>query len=191
MALSDELRARVVAEFPKYPEKRAVLLTALHWVQAERGGWIPPDTIPDLAELLEIPVIEVEEVISFYPMYSVEPVGRWHLQVCTNLPCCLAGARGLVRALEHELDICAGEVSEDGMFSLRETECLGSCGTAPVLQVNNEPYVECLTEGGLVDLIARLRARAAAADAAQTASKTGASGTLAPGAARPLNGGGS
>jgi NADH-quinone oxidoreductase subunit E len=169
MPLSQELRERIVAEFPKYPEKRAVLLTALHWVQAECGGWVPPDTVPELAALLEIHQIDVEEVISFYPMYSSEPVGRCHLQVCTNLPCCLAGARALVRALEEELGILTGEVTPDGAFSIRETECLGSCGTAPVLQVNNEPYVEKLKLADLPALLQKLRARLAASAAAQPA----------------------
>jgi NADH-quinone oxidoreductase subunit E len=159
MPLSEELKARIVAEFPKYPEKRAVLLTALHWVQAESGGWVPPDTVPEIAAILEIPQIDVEEVISFYPMYSTVPVGRWHLQVCANLPCCIAGARGLIRALEAELDILSGEVTEDGQFSIRETECLGSCGTTLVVQVNNEPYVENLRPTDAASLVARLRAR--------------------------------
>jgi len=159
MPLSEELRARIAAEFPKYPEKRAVLLTALHWVQAECGGWIPGDTIPEVAAILEIEQIDVEEVISFYPMYSAVPVGRWHLQVCTNLSCCIAGARGLARALEEELDILPGEITPDGLFSIRETECLGSCGTAPVVQVNNEPYIENVQPAEAAALVARLRAR--------------------------------
>lgn len=176
MPLSEELRARIADEFPKYPEKRAVLLSALHWVQEECGGWIPPDTVPEIAAMLEILPIDVEEVISFYPMYSLEPVGRCHLQVCTNLPCCLAGARALVRALEEELGILTGEVSEDGVFSIRETECLGSCGTAPVLQVNNEPYIENLSAADVPGLITRLRARTTAAAAASSNGGTPARG---------------
>ena len=161
MALSEELRARIVAEFPKYPEKRAVLLTALHFVQAECGGWVPPDAVGELAEILELDRIDVEEVISFYPMYHVERVGRFHLNVCTNLPCCLQGARGLVRAIEKHLDLGPGEITEDGLFSYGEVECLGSCGTAPVVQVNNETYVEGVSADAIPDLIARLRARTA------------------------------
>jgi NADH-quinone oxidoreductase subunit E len=159
MPLSEELRARITAEFPKYPEKRAVLLSALHFIQAECEGWIPPDTIGELAEILELPRIDVEEVISFYPMYHTERVGRCHIQVCTNLPCCLAGARGVVRALEKELDLGPGEVSGDGVFSIGEAECLGSCGTAPVIQVNNEPYLENVKAGDVPQLLGRLRAR--------------------------------
>ena len=157
MPLSSELKQRICAEFPKYPEKRAVLLTALHFVQEECGGWVPRDLIPELAGLLEIPVIDVWEVISFYSMFHAEPVGRYHLQVCTNLPCCLRGARAVVRAVERVLDIRPGERTEDGMFSLGEIECLGSCGTAPVLQVNNRRYEEGLSPGDIDGLVARLR----------------------------------
>lgn len=165
MPLSEELKARIAAEFPKYPEKRAVLLTALHFVQAECHGWVPPDAVPDLAALLEIPQIDVEEVIHFYPMYHAEAVGRCHVQVCTNLSCCIAGARGIVRALEERLGISVGEITEDGLFSIGESECLGSCGTAPVVQVNNEPYVEKLAAADVPALLERLRGRAASGGA--------------------------
>lgn len=157
MPLSPELKQRIVAEFPKYPEKRAVLLTALHFVQAEQGGWIAPDLLPELAELLEIPQIDVLEVIEFYSLFHSTPVGRQHIQVCTNLSCCLRGARRVVEALSEALDLRPGEVSEDGRFSLAEVQCLGSCGTAPVLQINNERFHEGLTPDGAVALVRRLR----------------------------------
>ena len=156
--LTSELRARIAAEFPKYPEKRAVLLTALHFVQGTYG-WIPPEAIAPLAELLEIDAIDVQEVISFYSMFHAEPVGAHHVQVCTNLPCCLGGARQVVRKLEETLDIRSGETTPDGAFSIAEVECLGSCGTAPVVQVNNEPYVESVKPEAIPELIAALRAR--------------------------------
>jgi len=163
MPLSPELKQRIVAEFPKYPEKRAVLLTALHFVQAEHGGWIPPELVPELAETIEIPQIDVWEVISFYSLFHSEPVGRFHLQICTNLSCCLRGARAIVRALSEALDLRPGECSSDGAFSLAEVQCLGSCGTAPVLQINNEPFEEQLSTESAVALVGRLRAKAAAA----------------------------
>jgi len=159
--LSDELRERIVAEFPKYPEKRAVLLTALHFVQETFEGWIPPEVVPEVADLLELREIEVWEVIHFYSMFSSEPVGRCHLRVCVNLSCCLRGARGLVRRLEDLLGVRAGEVTADGNFSIGEVECLGSCGTAPVLQVNNERYREGLTLEKLPPLLDELRGRLA------------------------------
>ncbi len=163
--LPPELRDRIVAEFPKYPEKRAVMLSALHFVQEAFGGWIPQEVVPEVAELLEVRSIEVWEVVHFYAMFNAEPVGRCHLRVCTNLSCCLRGARGIVRALEEKLAIRPGEVTPDGDFSIGEVECLGSCGTAPVLQINNESYREGLTIEGVPGLLDELRARLAAADA--------------------------
>jgi NADH dehydrogenase (ubiquinone) flavoprotein 2 len=163
MPLSGDLEQRIRGEFPKYPEKRAVLLTALHFVQEECGGWVPKDVVSELAKLLEIPVIDVWEVISFYSMFHADPVGRYHLQICTNLPCCIRGARAVVRACERVLDIRPGERTEDGTFSLGEVECLGSCGTAPVLQVNNRRYEEGLSPADIEGLVARLRAEASTA----------------------------
>lgn len=165
--LPDELRERIVAEFPKYPEKRAVLLTALHFVQDSFEGWIPKEVVPEIADLLELKPIDVWEVVYFYAMFNSEPVGRCHLRVCTNLSCCLRGARGIMDRLETMLAVRPGEVTPDGNFSLGEVECLGSCGTAPVLQVNNERYREGLTEEDLPGLLAELRERLAARDAAE------------------------
>lgn len=163
MVLSEELRQRIAAEFPKYPEKRAVLLTALHFVQAEHDGWIPPGASKEVAELLEIEHIDVEEVISFYSLFHSEPVGRCHIQICANLSCCIAGARPLIRAFEEKLDIRSGEVTEDGLFSIADVECLGSCGTGPMLQVNNEPFLENLKPSDVPEILAKLRARFATA----------------------------
>ena len=157
--LSEELRQRIAAEFPKYPEKRAVLLTALHFIQAEHEGWIPPGASKEVAELLELEHIDVEEVISFYSLFHAEPVGKCHLQICANLSCCLAGARPLIRAFEEKLDIRAGEITEDGVFSIAEVECLGSCGTAPMLQVNNEPFLENLKIDDVPAILDKLRSR--------------------------------
>lgn len=159
--LSEELKQRIADEFPKYPEKRAVLLTALHFIQAEHDGWIPPGASKEVAELLEIEHIDVEEVISFYSLFHSEPVGKFHIQVCANLSCCLAGARPLIRAFEERLDIRSGEVTEDGVFSIAEVECLGSCGTAPMLQVNNEPFLENLKPDDVPGILDKLRSRLA------------------------------
>lgn len=159
--LSEELKQRIADEFPKYPEKRAVLLTALHFIQAEHDGWIPPGASKEIAQLLEIHQIDVEEVISFYSLFHSEPVGKFHIQVCANLSCCLQGARPLVRAFEEKLDIRSGEVTDDGVFSIAEVECLGSCGTAPMLQVNNEPFLENLKPEDVPGILDKLRSRLA------------------------------
>ncbi len=163
MSLSQQLIERIQAEFPKYPEKRAVLLTALHFVQEEQGGWVSPEVIPQVAALLEIHPIDVKEVVSFYHMFHEHPVGRNHLQVCTNLSCALRGARGLVRRLEGVLGARPGETTADGEFSIEEVQCLGSCGSAPVVQVNNEPYLENIAVGDVETLVAGLRSRRRAA----------------------------
>lgn len=165
--MPDELRERIVAEFPKYPEKRAVLLSALHFVQDTFQGWIPKEIVPEVAEVLELKPIEVWEVIHFYAMFNSDPVGRCHLRVCTNLSCCLRGGRGIMNRLEALLAVRPGEVTPDGNFSVGEVECLGSCGTAPVIQVNNERYREGVSEDDLPGLLDELRARLAAEDAAK------------------------
>lgn len=172
-ALPEELRERILAEFPKYPEKRAVLLTALHFTQETFEGWVPREVVPEIADLLELRTIEVWEVISFYAMYNSDPVGRCHLRVCVNISCAMRGARGLVRSLEKLLSVREGEVSEDGNFSVGEVECLGSCGTAPVIQVNNEVYRENLKLEDMPGLLSDLRAELAARDAKENGESAG------------------
>lgn len=169
--IPDELRERIVAEFPKYPEKRAVLLTALHFVQDAYEGWIPKEVVPEIAEILELKPIEVWEVIYFYAMFNSDPVGRCHVRVCTNLSCCLRGARGIMNKLEQMLAVRPGEVTPDGNFSVAGVECLGSCGTAPVIQVNNEVYRENISEEDLPGLLDELRTRLANEDAAKEGSE--------------------
>jgi NADH-quinone oxidoreductase subunit F len=142
--LSAECREKILQLRQNYPQARAATLPALHLAQAEIG-YLPRPVADEVAELLGLPSIWVQEVISFYPMFHAEKVGRCHIQVCTNIACALAGARKLVRQLESALDIREGEVTEDGKFSVAEVQCLGSCGTAPVVQVNNLPYIERVT----------------------------------------------
>jgi NADH-quinone oxidoreductase subunit E len=168
MALSDELKARIRAELPKYPEKRAVLLTALHFIQEECGGWLEADVIPEVAEILEIPPIDVKEVASFYAMFNESPVGKRHVRVCTGLSCCLRGARQLQDAFEDELNIRPGEVTEEGSFSIGSVECLGSCGSAPVVQVNTRTDLENLSPADAPAILENLR-REIAEDEAETA----------------------
>jgi NADH-quinone oxidoreductase F subunit len=150
--LSAECRARIVAERKNFPQARAALLPALHLAQAEYG-YLPRAIVDEVAELLELLPIQVQEVVSFYPMFHAEPVGKCHIQVCTNIACALGGARKLVRQIESTLGIRAGEVTADGKFSLAEVECLGSCGTAPVMQVNNRPYIERATASDIEQLL--------------------------------------
>jgi len=141
ITLSEAVRKAVLAEVPKYPEPRAALLMALHHVQAALGH-VPLPVQREVAALLGLRAIEVREVVTFYPMYHEHPVGRRNIQVCVNIACALAGARAVVRALEDRLGVASGGCTPDGAYSLEEVQCLGSCGTAVCVQVNNEPYLE-------------------------------------------------
>lgn len=150
-AISDETRARIEREMAKFPRKRGALLPALHLVQAERG-WISPDTARALAELFEIRPVEVMEVVSFYNMFHARPTGRHEVRVCTNLPCSLRGARGLLRSLEAHLGVEAGETTDDGRITLGHEECLGACGYAPMMRVD-ETYHEGLDEARAKEIL--------------------------------------
>lgn len=150
--LSAETCAKILREKANYPQPRSALLAALHLAQEEHG-WISPQIVREIAELLGLLPIQVQEVVSFYPMFHSRPKGKCHIQVCTNIACALAGARRLVRQVEETLGIQPGEVTRDGRFSLAEVECLGSCGTAPVIQVNNEPYIEQATAEDVAALL--------------------------------------
>src|SRR5262249_4377241 len=108
------------------------------------------------ARRMALPLAWVTSVASFYTMYWKEPKGRWHIQLCRNLPCALRGAGAIQTAVEQRLGIRDGERTADGRFSLEEVECLASCGTAPVLQVNNTEYHENLTVARALELIQRL-----------------------------------
>ncbi|MCK6554793.1 NADH-quinone oxidoreductase subunit NuoF [Candidatus Binatia bacterium] len=151
--LSADTRARILMERQNYPQPRAALLAALHLAQAELGH-VPSAAVEEIAELLDLLPVHVQEVVSFYPMYHDRPRGRSHIQVCTNIACAMGGSRKLVRQIESALNIQAGETTADGKFSLQEVECLGSCGTAPVVQVNNEPFVERATGADIDALLA-------------------------------------
>ena len=140
---------------PRYPTRRAALMPAL-WLAQREFGWLSLPVQEYLAELMELPLAWVSSVASFYTMYWKEPKGRWHVQLCRNLPCQLRGAGEIQRAVEQRLGIRDGERTADGQFSLEEVECLASCGTAPVLQINNEEYHEGLDVPAALALIERL-----------------------------------
>lgn len=142
--LSARAKKEINLEIKKYPEKKACLLPALHIAQKELG-WISTETMEDIAKVLDLQPIEVMEVVTFYTMFNRQQVGKYHLQVCTNLSCSLLNSRHLVNHLEKKLGIKTGETTDDKKFTLSTVECLGSCGTAPMMQINDEFY-EDLTE---------------------------------------------
>ena len=136
LTLRAETRQKIETLFEKYPEKRGALLPAIYLVQDEQG-WVSPEQAEALAELFDLKPVEVWEVLTFYNMFYTSPQGRHHVYVCTNLPCSLRGARGLLKQLESHLEIRAGQTTKDGRVTLGHEECLGSCGTAPILRVDD------------------------------------------------------
>jgi NADH-quinone oxidoreductase subunit E len=127
-----ELVKNIIARYPEGKQKSA-LLPILHLAQAEFDGWLSAPVMDYVASLLNIKPIEVYEVASFYTMYNLQPVGKCLIEVCQTSSCWLLGAEDIVKHIEKKLNIKVGETTKDGMFTLKTVECLGSCGTAPML----------------------------------------------------------
>lgn len=140
---------------PRYPTKQALLLPALHAAQDE-CGWLPSEVMDEIAEHLDLHPAQVREVASFYTMYNLKPVGKYHMKICTNVACSLRGAEELIRHAEERLGIECGETTPDRKFTLNEEECLGSCGTAPAMLMGDR-YYENLDRKKLDQLINELR----------------------------------
>jgi NADH-quinone oxidoreductase subunit E len=138
-----QTEARIEAAIREYPHPQSALLAVLHLIQGERG-YIADEDVEYAAAKLGVPVAHVAGVVSFYSMFRRKPVGRHHIQLCRTLSCQLRGAREVLEHLKKRLGIGEGEVTPDGRFSLITVECLGSCGTAPMMQVNDD-YHEDLT----------------------------------------------
>lgn len=158
-AFSESALAECRAIMARYPEGRSksALLPILHIAQAENDGWLSVNAMDAVAQLMGLQHIEVYEVASFYSMFNLHPVGTNVLEVCRTSPCMLRGADDLIAYLENKLDIHVGETTRDGMFTLKAVECLGSCGTAPMLQCGAR-FHENLTYEKADALIEELRA---------------------------------
>lgn len=125
---------KIMARYPEGKQKSA-LIPLLHLAQAEFDGWLSPETMDYVASLLNIQKIEVYEVASFYSMFNLNPVGKCMIEVCRTSSCWLRGANEVIQHLENKLGIKEGETTADGMFTLKAVECLGSCGTAPMMMI--------------------------------------------------------
>ena len=156
--LSAESLRRIDREVAKYPaeQKQSAVIAALAIAQ-DQLGWLPPEAIAEVAEILGMAPIAVFEVASFYNMYDLSKPGRCKLTVCTNLPCALSGANRAAEHLKRRLGIGFGETTADGQFTLREGECLGACGDAPVLLVNNKRMESFLSNERLDALLDELK----------------------------------
>ncbi len=143
---TDKVKEEIQKALKKYPNKRSAVMDVLRIAQRERGGHLTREDMDEIGGLLEMRPVEVNAAASFYTMYNVEkPVGKYHIQVCRNISCSLLGAENLIKYMEKELNIKAGETTPDKKFTFSTVECLGSCGTAPMMQINDD-YHESLTE---------------------------------------------
>jgi NADH-quinone oxidoreductase subunit E len=144
--LSPDSIKKIDYELTKYPKDRrqAAVMSALRIVQTERG-WLSKDSISEVAQYLGIPEIAAMEVATFYNMYDLKPVGKYKVTVCTNISCMLRGSDEIVDHLKSTLGVDFNEVTEDGKFCLKEGECMGCCGGAPLLHINNTQMHEFLT----------------------------------------------
>jgi NADH-quinone oxidoreductase subunit E len=127
----------------RYPNKRALILPSLHKAQ-EEFGWLPADVLAEIAAYIGVHPAQIREVASFYTMYNLKPVGKNHIKLCTNVACMLRGADELMEYCEKKLHIKVGETTADGQFTLSEEECIGACGTAPAMMLNDD-YFENLS----------------------------------------------
>ena len=158
MHLSDATRARFDREVAKYPpeQKVSAVMACLAIVQQEQG-WVSPESEQAVAEHLGMPAIAVHEVTTFYNMYNQKPVGKFKLNVCTNLPCQLRGGGTALAHLEKRLGIRMGETSADGLFTLQQSECLGACADAPVMLVNDRNMCSFMSHERLDQMIEGLK----------------------------------
>jgi len=158
MLLSPESLMKIDKAITKYPadQKQSAVMAALTIAQDEKG-WLSHETMDCVAAYLGMPPIAVYEVASFYTMYDLKPVGRCKLSICTNLPCALLGANVAAQHLKTKLGIGFGETTADGAFTLKESECMGACGDAPVLIRNNKHMLCAMTADKLDKLIEELK----------------------------------
>ncbi len=148
---ADKRAAEVIAQ---YPQSRSAIMALLYIAQEELGS-ITQEGVEWVAKKLALPPVQVWEVATFYTMYYKKPVGKYHVQVCRTLPCALRGAKRISEYLHDRFGLRPGEVSQDGLWSFEEVECLGSCGTAPMCQIN-DVFFENLSEEKLDTLLTRI-----------------------------------
>jgi NADH-quinone oxidoreductase E subunit len=139
--LSDAACQKIQELIAKYPKKRSALIPSLQLAQ-EEAGRLSSETLCEIARLFDLTPNEVNEVVGFYTMFYQKPMGKYVIQVCTNISCMLCNAEEIVAHLTRRLGIKIGETSADNRYTLLEVECLGSCGTSPVIQINEEYHEE-------------------------------------------------
>ena len=155
--LSDVSLKRIDREIAKYPadQKQSAVMSALAIAQDEKG-WLAPETMQAVADYLGMPAVAVQEVATFYNMYHLKPLGKYKISVCTNLPCALSGGERAAEHLKAKLGVGYKQTTQDGRFTLVEGECMGACGDAPVLLVNNKRMCSFMSHAKLDALIEEL-----------------------------------
>ncbi len=155
--LSTESLQKIDKELAKYPadQRRSASMSALRIAQEERG-WLSNELIEYVASYLQLPPVQVLEVATFYGMYNLKPVGKYKITVCTNLPCALSGSVNTLDYLKQKLGIDVGQTSTDGKYTLQEGECMGACGDAPVLLINNHKMCGFMTKSEIDKKLAQL-----------------------------------
>ena len=158
MLLSEQSYKKIDREVAKFPpdHKESAVMAALAIAQDEMG-WLPPEVMQDVADYLGMPAIAVQEVATFYNMYNVKPVGKYKISVCTNLPCQLSGGEKAAQYMKEKLGIGFRETSADGQFTLVEGECMGACGDAPVMLVNNKRMCSWMSNDKIDALVEELK----------------------------------
>lgn len=159
--LSAQAYQKIDREIAKYPadQKQSAVMAALAIAQTEQG-WISPEVEADIANYLGMPAIAVHEVASFYTMYNLKPVGKYKLTVCTNLPCALRSGNQASEYIKAKLGIGFNETTADGLFTLKEGECMGACGDSPVMLVNNHRMCSWMSNDRIDALITELTEQA-------------------------------
>lgn len=147
--LSPEGVAEIKKYLTRYEAKESAIIPSLYIAQKENKGWINTEVIHYLSQVMDIPASKINEVFKFYTMFNQGPVGKYHVQVCANISCALEGGRELAQHVCRELKVKRDEITPDGRFSVSHVECLGSCGTAPMMQVNDRYYEKLTPESAM------------------------------------------
>lgn len=150
--LSQQGLEKVKSELQRYETKESAIIPSLYIAQKENKGWVNAEVITHLSQVMDIPEARINEVFKFYTMFNQKPVGKYHVQVCTNISCALEGGRELAHHICRDLKTELDHVTEDGRFTVSRVECLGSCGTAPMMQVNDK-YYENLTPDSAMNIL--------------------------------------
>lgn len=158
MLLSEQAYKKIDRELAKFPadQRQSAVMSALAIAQDEKG-WLSPEIMQDLADYIGMPAVAVQEVATFYAMYNLKPVGKFKITVCTNLPCALSGGERAAHHLKEKLGIDYRETTPDGMFTLQEGECMGACGDAPVMLVNNKRMCSWMSNDKIDALVEELK----------------------------------